>query len=155
MFNLLKKRLRNEKGLTLVELLAVIVILAIVAAIAVPAIGNIIENSRVKAAKADIANVVSAANLYFTEYNTANEFKVVKTETENNKSTPNAAQFVTNLGTISEITVTKNNGNITFKVSGTIAGNKSYTVDEGTDLEKLQVEKGNISGDGFKLEGKD
>ena len=42
----MKQILKNEKGLTLIELLAVIVILAIVAAIAVPAIGNIIENSR-------------------------------------------------------------------------------------------------------------
>ncbi len=41
----LQKRLNNEKGLTLVELLAVIVILGIIAAIAVPSIGGIIENS--------------------------------------------------------------------------------------------------------------
>lgn len=62
-----KKLLKNQKGLTLIELLAVIVILAIVAAIAIPAIGNIIENSRIKGMKADIANVISAANIYKTE----------------------------------------------------------------------------------------
>lgn len=62
-----KKFVKNEKGLTLVELLAVIVILAIVAAIAVPAIGNVIENSRYKAAKADAITVLNAANIYFTE----------------------------------------------------------------------------------------
>ncbi len=66
MKKLLKKRL-NQKGLTLIELLAVIVILAIVAAIAVPAIGNVIENSRYNAVKADAVNVLSAANIYFTE----------------------------------------------------------------------------------------
>lgn len=66
MKKLLKKRL-NQKGLTLIELLAVIVILAIVAAIAVPAIGNLIENSRYNAIKADGLNVLSAANLYFSE----------------------------------------------------------------------------------------
>ncbi|MGE7928412.1 prepilin-type N-terminal cleavage/methylation domain-containing protein [Lysinibacillus xylanilyticus] len=64
-----KKLLKNQKGLTLIELLAVIVILAIVAAIAIPAIGNIIENSRIKGMKADIANVISAANIYQTENN--------------------------------------------------------------------------------------
>ncbi|MGG2109979.1 prepilin-type N-terminal cleavage/methylation domain-containing protein [Lysinibacillus pakistanensis] len=62
-----KKLLKNQKGLTLIELLAVIVILAIVAAIAVPAIGNIIENSRYNAVKADAINVISAANLYYTD----------------------------------------------------------------------------------------
>lgn len=63
----LKKKLNNEKGLTLIELLAVIVILAIIAAIAIPAIGNIIENSRYSAVKADATNVLSSANIYFTE----------------------------------------------------------------------------------------
>ena len=62
-----KKLLKNQKGLTLVELLAVIVILAIVAAIAIPAIGNIIENSRYNAVKADAINVLNAANLYYTD----------------------------------------------------------------------------------------
>ncbi|MGE7689430.1 prepilin-type N-terminal cleavage/methylation domain-containing protein [Lysinibacillus sp. NPDC097214] len=62
-----KKRLNNEKGLTLIELLAVIVILAIIAAIAIPAIGNIIDNSRYKAVKADAINVLNAANIYFSE----------------------------------------------------------------------------------------
>lgn len=67
MFNTFKKRIKNEKGLSLVELLAVIVILAIVAAIAIPAIGNIIENSRYNAVKSDGINVINAANLYFVD----------------------------------------------------------------------------------------
>ena len=62
-----KKLLKNQKGLTLIELLAVIVILAIVAAIAVPAIGNIIENSRYNAVKADAINALNAAHLYYTD----------------------------------------------------------------------------------------
>lgn len=62
-----KKLLKNQKGLTLIELLAVIVILAIVAAIAIPAIGNIIENSRYNAVKADAINVLNAAHLYYTD----------------------------------------------------------------------------------------
>ncbi|ARJ37824.1 hypothetical protein SporoP8_02330 [Sporosarcina ureae] len=57
----------NQKGLTLVELLAVIVILGIIAAIAVPAIGNIITNSKVNALKADGQNVLAAAQMYFAE----------------------------------------------------------------------------------------
>ena len=74
MFQQMKKRIKNEKGLTLIELLAVIVILAIVAAIAIPAIGNIIENSRIKAVKSDAATIISAANLYYTEKGTGTEF---------------------------------------------------------------------------------
>ncbi|WP_332649379.1 prepilin-type N-terminal cleavage/methylation domain-containing protein [Lysinibacillus sp. 54212] len=67
MFELMKKRIKNEKGLSLVELLAVIVILAIVAAIAIPAIGNIIENSRLNGVKSDAINVINSANLYYTD----------------------------------------------------------------------------------------
>lgn len=67
----IQNKLKEQKGLTLIELLAVIVILAIIAAIAIPAIGNIIENSRVSAIKADAQNTLAAANLYFTENGTA------------------------------------------------------------------------------------
>ncbi|MFC4356008.1 type II secretion system protein [Chryseomicrobium palamuruense] len=62
MKKLLKKRL-NQKGLTLIELLAVIVILAIVAAIAVPAIGNLISESRDKAILAEASNILSGAKI--------------------------------------------------------------------------------------------
>ncbi|MFJ7661150.1 prepilin-type N-terminal cleavage/methylation domain-containing protein [Lysinibacillus sp. NPDC097162] len=58
-----KKLLKNQKGLTLIELLAVIVILAIVAAIAIPAIGNIINNSRDKATVSEALNYISGAKL--------------------------------------------------------------------------------------------
>ncbi|KGP90925.1 hypothetical protein N780_02830 [Pontibacillus chungwhensis BH030062] len=37
---------KDEKGFTLVELLAVIVILGIIAAIAIPSIANVVENSK-------------------------------------------------------------------------------------------------------------
>ena len=63
----MQKKLNNEKGMTLIELLAVIVIIAIIAAIAIPAIGNIIENSRVGAAKSDILNAQSAAVLFLAD----------------------------------------------------------------------------------------
>ncbi|WP_313234969.1 prepilin-type N-terminal cleavage/methylation domain-containing protein [Sporosarcina ureae] len=62
----LQKKL-NQKGLTLVELLAVIVILGIIAAIAVPAIGNIINNSKVNAMFSDGQNAISAGQIYFAE----------------------------------------------------------------------------------------
>lgn len=59
--NLLNKKLKNEKGLTLIELLAVIVILAIIALIAIPAIGSIISNSKSKAVLSDATTVIASA----------------------------------------------------------------------------------------------
>lgn len=67
MKNFVQKKLKDQKGMTLIELLAVIVIIAIIAAIAIPAIGNIIENSRYSAAKSDGLNVIAAAQIYYTE----------------------------------------------------------------------------------------
>src|SRR5690606_26521015 len=63
----IQNKLKEQKGLTLIELLAVIVIIAIIAAIAIPAIGNIIENSRVGSAKSDILNAQAAAELYLAD----------------------------------------------------------------------------------------
>ncbi|WP_106533827.1 prepilin-type N-terminal cleavage/methylation domain-containing protein [Planomicrobium soli] len=65
----LQKKLKEQKGMTLIELLAVIVIIAIIAAIAIPAIGGIIENSRVGAIKADAINVINAAKIYQADTN--------------------------------------------------------------------------------------
>lgn len=55
--------LKNEKGLTLVELLAVIVILGIIAAIAIPSIANIIDNSKKDAHVANAEQMIGAARL--------------------------------------------------------------------------------------------
>lgn len=58
------KTLRNKKGVTLVELLAVVVILGIIAAIAVPTIGGLIRRQEENAAQATYDTIVTAAELY-------------------------------------------------------------------------------------------
>ncbi len=63
----MKKVMKNEKGMTLIELLAVLVIIAIVALIAVPAIGNIINNSHDKALLSDASNIISGAKIAITD----------------------------------------------------------------------------------------
>jgi type IV pilus assembly protein PilA len=54
----------NQKGFTLIELLAVIVILGIIAVIAIPLIGNVINNSKESADVATARQVYDAARLY-------------------------------------------------------------------------------------------
>jgi len=56
-----KSLLRNEKGLTLIELLAVIVILGIIAAIAIPSVSSIISKSKVNTHRANAQLIVDAA----------------------------------------------------------------------------------------------
>ncbi|HLS20587.1 MAG TPA: prepilin-type N-terminal cleavage/methylation domain-containing protein [Bacillota bacterium] len=62
--NQLKKQLKNERGLTLVELLAVIVILAIIAVIAFVMIGNVTENAKKDAHISNAQQLIAAAKLY-------------------------------------------------------------------------------------------
>ncbi|WP_153732681.1 pilus assembly FimT family protein [Sporosarcina obsidiansis] len=57
----------DKRGLTLIELLAVIVILGIIAAIAVPSISNLVDNSRIKATKDAAILGIRSADLYFVD----------------------------------------------------------------------------------------
>lgn len=59
----MKKLIKNQKGMTLIELLAVIVIIAIVALIAIPAIANVINNSKDKAILSDASQIISSAKI--------------------------------------------------------------------------------------------
>src|SRR5690625_7711490 len=58
------QRFKNERGITLVELLAVVVILAIIGTIAFVLIGNVIENSKTDAHVANEQQMISSAKLY-------------------------------------------------------------------------------------------
>ena len=56
--------IKNNKGVTLVELLIVIVVMGIIAAFAIPAVGTIISNTNDDAIVADAMAVENGARLY-------------------------------------------------------------------------------------------
>lgn len=119
----LQKKLKDQKGMTLIELLAVIVIIAIIAAIAIPAIGNIIENSRYGATKSDASNVLSAANIYFTENPEDADGKATLTELKDGYL--QSAGIFDDVPTETDVYVTKANPNTLTSPAVKYSGDKT------------------------------
>ncbi|WP_019154692.1 type II secretion system protein [Robertmurraya massiliosenegalensis] len=103
-----KKRLKNERGLTLIELLAVIVILGIIAAIAIPSVNGIINKSKEDAIKTEAKAIVNAAKLYVVDNDLASTSSVTLTE---DASGPNLIEY---LDTNAEYSITITNTSGTF-----------------------------------------
>ncbi|WP_213422842.1 prepilin-type N-terminal cleavage/methylation domain-containing protein [Bhargavaea massiliensis] len=117
MMKFVKNKLKEEKGLTLIELLAVIVILGIIAAIAIPAIGNVIENSRYNAVKGDALNILSAANIYIAENEIPSEgIKPAQLDS-----------YLESPGKVTEYTVTREDGDLVITTAAGVeySGNKT------------------------------
>ena len=60
--------MKNKKGFTLIELMAVIIILAIILAIVVPKVFKSIDESKKRACNVQMNNITDAAATYFTKY---------------------------------------------------------------------------------------
>ena len=63
----LRRRMRNQRGFTLVELLVVITIIALIMGIVGPRVLNYLTESKAKAAKIQIESFSSALDLYFLD----------------------------------------------------------------------------------------
>ena len=113
----------KNKGFTLVEMLAVIVILAIIALITVPTTLNVISNSRLEGAKSKAFGTISAVK------NTYAQFRLFGVDVYGNGVT----------ATSDSITVTFSDGNESFgdkiiAITGERPTSGSVTIDKKTGL---------------------
>ena len=119
--------MKNKKGFTLVELLAVIVILGILLLIAVPAVQNIIENSRNKAfesnAKLALQNVQQLVSLEKVSGQSIPRCYIplssIESQLERGSFGDNAHGFITVTDNGSKINIWYSNGKFRI-ISGTI-----------------------------------
>ena len=69
LMNLLRK-LRDQKGFTLIELIFVVIILAVLSGIALINLGNSEEEAKIAVAKADLRTIATAVKYYKAKNNT-------------------------------------------------------------------------------------
>lgn len=91
MMKLTKKLHKDQRGLTLIELLAVIVILAIIAAIAIPSVNSIIKNSEARAQVENAKLIISTARLAIAD----RTFEQIGVDSEHSdyKTPPNGVEL--------------------------------------------------------------
>ena len=128
--------LRNKKGFTLVELLAVIVILAIILAIAVPTISSIIKSQRKSAFETGVKMLIRGIDYQIlqgtTVYDNAATTNVVLSPAEKQALGANATDYATVTVTAkTPVTITVSGGgkygncaitSSTFTTLGTVSG---------------------------------
>jgi len=134
MRQLIKQRIKNEKGLTLIELLAVIVILGIIAAIAIPSIGSIIQKSKEDAVKADAITVINAAKNYVA----ANGIPASGDNIDQN----DLSSYVSNVNLTTNYYVTTTDGsNFELTTSGSVEAGKRNLTFTGATIKEINEAK--------------
>lgn len=63
------KHKRNEEGLTLIELMVVVVILGIISAVAIPSISSAINSAKVSTTESDLATLQQSLQRYYIDHN--------------------------------------------------------------------------------------
>ncbi|GBF10819.1 competence type IV pilus major pilin ComGC [Tepidibacillus infernus] len=117
MREMIRKHVKNQRGVTLIELLAVIVILGIIAAVAVPVVVNQISDAGKNTDEASIAIIADAVQRAAIK----GDITTPTSETE-----PVQLSVLVDKGYLKEVPVPKEKGKTNF--SATIDSNGKVTV---------------------------
>ena len=121
---------KNNKGFTLVETIAVIIILGVVLSIAVPSITNVVKSTNKNRMISDAETFISEVKEY------------VESDTIGNTPKDNKYKLV---NIISKLSKSPYGGNYNMESSFVIINNNSYTVCLTDDKYKATTEEGSIT----------
>ena len=117
--------IKSNKGVTLVELLIVIVVMGIIAAFAIPAVGTIIENTQKDSVLADALAIENAAKLFCSQTTCDDDQDLIWTDLQNYVEGIVLTDYLfTNNG---GIVATKSGGNWTVDLEAAGTGNWEFT----------------------------
>lgn len=119
--------MKNNKGVTLVELLIVIVVMGIISAFAIPAVGQIIENTQRDNILNDALTVESAAKLYCSQTTCADDEALTYTQLANYMDGFDASYYL--LTNESGVIATKASGKWTVDLEAAGTGEWEFTQD--------------------------
>jgi type IV pilus assembly protein PilA len=74
MLKMLRHRMQDDKGFTLIELMVVVLIIAILIAIAIPTFLGLRSRAQDRSAQSDLRNALTAAKAYYTDADTYDGF---------------------------------------------------------------------------------
>jgi type IV pilus assembly protein PilA len=136
MLQRIRNGLKDQRGLTLIELLAVIVILGIIAAIAVPSIMNVINNSKEDAVKSDAIQIINGAKLYVASEKVTVDTEI-KWDTDKLKDYVDITAAVTAIGETGEFSAKVSSDNVITLTGKLVKDGKTLILND-ADLSDIQ-----------------
>lgn len=130
----------NNKGFTLVEILAVIAILGILATITIPTVGTLIETNKENSMDNLKKSIISAAKIYISD----NRYKI---KLANDSCEPDNTRNISTINDSSEMFIKKNFGKLKIQTlvdAGNLTTNKDGKILNPIDNKELNLESSYI-----------